>query len=283
MCAGACRSRAPAWGPVMDSGHVVHSLLRTIVVAAACVVSGCASAPRLTVPIDLVTITGPASSAAADEVSSCAPPITVQREELLVSPVDVEGVSRKIYELVSSRRTYPEWARLRGWQGTARVCVAVSGNGAILQARLARTSGNAFLDNEALQLVRSAPRISLERPLPVPFVLAIIPINYWLTDMPPHFQQLAAEVKWLLQTKGQYPLAAFASRPDGNLILGVMLRADGSIEHLELQQSSGSEVLDQAATQLLEQVAPFPTQPFSGGRPVRLLIPIAYRYDYTVR
>lgn len=189
----------------MDRGHLVHSLLQTMVLTAACVVSGCASAPLLTVPIDLVTITGPASSAASDEISSCYPPIKAQREELLVSPVDAVGVSRKLYELVSSRRTYPEWARHRGWQGTARVCVVVSGNGEILQARLARTSGNAFLDNEALQLVRSAQRISLERPLPVPFVLAVIPINYWLTDMPPHFQQLAAEVKGGTASKGTIP------------------------------------------------------------------------------
>lgn len=268
---------------MMDRSQLLRSLLRTMALTAACVVSGCANTPLLTVPIELVTITGPAPSAVSDDVSSCYPPIKVLREELLVSPVDVEGVSRKLYELVNSRRTYPEWARLRGWQGTARVCVVVSGNGEILQARLARTSGNAFLDNEALQLVRSAQRISLERPLPVPFVLAVIPINYWLTDMPPHFQQLAAEVKGVLQAKGQYPLAAFESRPDGNLILGVTLRPDGSLQQIEVQQSSGSEVLDHAATQLLEQVAPFPTQPFSGGMPVRLLVPIAYRYDYTMR
>ena len=53
-----------------------------------------------------------------------------------------------------------------------------------------------------------------------------------------------------------YPEAA-RGRTSGNLLLSVVIRADGSVESVSVQRSSGEEMLDQAAIRIVELAAPF--------------------------
>jgi protein TonB len=57
-----------------------------------------------------------------------------------------------------------------------------------------------------------------------------------------------------------YPDSA-RGRLYGSLMLSVVIRADGSIERVELQRSSGQPVLDEAAVRIVELAAPFAAFP----------------------
>ena len=54
-----------------------------------------------------------------------------------------------------------------------------------------------------------------------------------------------------------YPEAARALKLYGNLLLTVSIRADGSIESVSVNRSSGHRVLDAAAVHIVEMSAPF--------------------------
>ncbi|MCW5620459.1 MAG: energy transducer TonB [Burkholderiales bacterium] len=76
---------------------------------------------------------------------------------------------------------YPLDARRSRWTGTAMVEVLVSGDGAIHDVSLARSSGFSILDDQALRIVRRVPKLF------VPFQLrgggehrATVPIGFYL-------------------------------------------------------------------------------------------------------
>ncbi|NEX22279.1 energy transducer TonB [Thiorhodococcus mannitoliphagus] len=54
-----------------------------------------------------------------------------------------------------------------------------------------------------------------------------------------------------------YPQAAKQERIYGSLILHVAVRSDGSVEHIRVVKSSGYDLLDEAAIQIVELAAPF--------------------------
>lgn len=54
-----------------------------------------------------------------------------------------------------------------------------------------------------------------------------------------------------------YPQEARRNRLYGNLILRTAVRADGSVEQIQVLRSSGHKILDQAAIQIVELAAPF--------------------------
>jgi periplasmic protein TonB len=58
-----------------------------------------------------------------------------------------------------------------------------------------------------------------------------------------------------------YPEAARQQRIFGNLQLTVSIRADGSVESVEINRSSGQRILDAAAQRIVRLAAPFPPFP----------------------
>lgn len=62
-----------------------------------------------------------------------------------------------------------------------------------------------------------------------------------------------------------YPDEARRRGLNGQLILTVVLRRDGSVKHVEVIQSSGHRVLDDAALRIVQQAAPFPAIPQQAG------------------
>jgi protein TonB len=58
-----------------------------------------------------------------------------------------------------------------------------------------------------------------------------------------------------------YPAAARELKLYGSLLLTVSIRADGSVENIEVNRSSGQRVLDAAAVKIVEMSAPFATFP----------------------
>jgi protein TonB len=58
-----------------------------------------------------------------------------------------------------------------------------------------------------------------------------------------------------------YPEAARAKKLYGNLLLTVGIRADGTLESVALDRSSGQKILDIAATKIVEMAAPYASFP----------------------
>ncbi len=58
-----------------------------------------------------------------------------------------------------------------------------------------------------------------------------------------------------------YPEAARQLKLYGNLLITVSIRADGSVEHVEINRSSGQRVLDAAAVKIVEMAGPFASFP----------------------
>lgn len=54
-----------------------------------------------------------------------------------------------------------------------------------------------------------------------------------------------------------YPEAAKAQKLYGSLRMTVAIKADGSIEYIEINQSSGHKILDDAARRIVEMSAPY--------------------------
>ncbi len=58
-----------------------------------------------------------------------------------------------------------------------------------------------------------------------------------------------------------YPEAARQLKLYGNLLITVSIRADGTVERVEINRSSGQRVLDAAAVNIVEMSAPFAAFP----------------------
>jgi periplasmic protein TonB len=62
-----------------------------------------------------------------------------------------------------------------------------------------------------------------------------------------------------------YPEKAREGNLQGSLVLTVAIRRDGSVEKIEIIQSSGEQLLDDAAVRIVEIAAPFDVTPEVGG------------------
>jgi len=68
-----------------------------------------------------------------------------------------------------------------------------------------------------------------------------------------------------------YPEAARQMKLYGNLILTVSIRADGSVERVIVDRSSGRKVLDAAAVKIVEMSAPYAPFPSDIARDTDIL------------
>jgi periplasmic protein TonB len=68
-----------------------------------------------------------------------------------------------------------------------------------------------------------------------------------------------------------YPEAAKRNRLYGTLVLTVSIHEDGSVESIQIERSSGSKILDQAAVNIVEMAAPFARFPEAMRKKVDIL------------
>ena len=108
----------------------------------------------------------PKSNASAESRASKAPTI---------SPAKWQS---RVLAWLNRHKRYPSGARSRKEQGMVRVAFAIDASGAVLSARIARSSGNSDLDQAALDMVRRAspvpappPEVSRNITVPVQFSL----------------------------------------------------------------------------------------------------------------
>ncbi len=77
-----------------------------------------------------------------------------------------------------------------------------------------------------------------------------------------------------LQAFRDYPYAARRTRQQGRVVVLVALQGDGAVASASVEQSSGHELLDQAALAMVRRASPFPPPPAQAPRHLRF--PVDY-------
>ena len=63
--------------------------------------------------------------------------------------------SNLLHEKINANKFYPRIASMRGWEGSVQIQLLVDLDGNHINSRVYQSSGNYFLDDNALQLVRN--------------------------------------------------------------------------------------------------------------------------------
>lgn len=95
----------------------------------------------------------------------------------------------------------------------------------------------------------------------------------------PDFGWVAQALWQRLGQLKRYPYAARINRWEGTVVVRAVVKQDGDVADLVLEQSSGHEALDEDALELLRRVSPLPLQ-FELGRPeLQIRVPITYKLE----
>jgi periplasmic protein TonB len=113
---------------------------------------------------------------------------------------------------------------------------------------------------------------------PAPQVAAMAPV--------PPSASARLDYSWLSETilrrveeLKRYPAEARLDRAEGKVVLKAVIRGDGSVDDVEVYQSSGYRSLDHAAVELLKQAAPFELPRPLGKSKMTVKIPMSYRLE----
>jgi protein TonB len=69
---------------------------------------------------------------------------------------------------------------------------------------------------------------------------------------------IIAEIMRRIEKAKRYPRMARKMGIEGQATVRFRIKADGKVEGVELMESSGSEILDQASLETVQRAAPFP-------------------------
>jgi protein TonB len=102
----------------------------------------------------------------------------------------------------------------------------------------------------------------------------------------PSSSSVRQDYSWLSETilrsveeLKRYPSDARLDRAEGKVVLKAVIRGDGSVDDLEISQSSGHLSLDHAALELLKRAAPFQLPQPLGKSQMTVKIPMNYRLE----
>ena len=73
--------------------------------------------------------------------------------------------------------------------------------------------------------------------------------------------EILREIRGKIERAKFYPLAAKRQKMEGSPVVEFQINKDGSVQNVELKQTSGSPLLDDAARQTIKQAQPFPFYP----------------------
>lgn len=119
----------------------------------------------------------------------------------------------------------------------------------------------------------AAPRIA------APAATALVPIGSQRSaatdkDVRAYFDKVRAHVN----RSRKYPLVAALQYREGRVVVFVCIARDGRVLQVEVRQSSGHALIDDAETSAIWSASPLPPPPPElPGDPVALLMPITYK------
>ncbi len=195
----------------------------------------------------------------------------------------------KVFDAFASKQRYPRRAVDDNLEGTVKIQVTVAKTGAIIGFNINRSSGHEILDAEVLDLLG---RINPLPPLPEGKETYVfkIPLRFQMdeteTRMDASVTVDAATSNWkdwqrsvqrtLARNQG-YPTQLIEEGIEGQVKVQVNVAADGTITAQNIVQSSGSDILDDEALDLMRRIS-FPALP-DAQESIALTIPLNYRLD----
>lgn len=95
----------------------------------------------------------------------------------------------------------------------------------------------------------------------------------------PDYGWLSETILRRVEELKRYPAEARLDRAEGKVVLKAVIRGDGSVDDVEVHQSSGYRSLDHAAVELLKRAAPFQLPRPLGKSKMTVKIPMSYRLE----
>lgn len=95
----------------------------------------------------------------------------------------------------------------------------------------------------------------------------------------PDYGWLMNTLRSKLERVKVYPVSAKASHVQGRVVVQVSIYGDGRIGNPEIEESSGSAILDQAALDALQAASPLTLSHRLEGTPIVMLIPLNYQLE----
>ena len=208
----------------------------------------------------------------------------------LADAQDYERWGEKVYDQFAAKQRYPRQAVDQKLEGTVKVQVTVAKTGSIIGFTINRSSGHEVLDAEVLSLLN---RLNPLPPLPEGNDTYIfkIPLRFQMdetmTTMDAAVEvDATATTNWkdwqravqrtLARNQG-YPTQLIDEGIEGSVKVRVTVAANGTITSQEVVQSSGSDILDNEAVDLMRRIS-FPALP-EAKESIALTIPLNYRLD----
>ena len=212
------------------------------------------------VPIMPITVKSPCKENGAHAIDNGMP----NQHAWLVSP---------IWNRIAAQIHYPVIAQQNGWEGRVVLCGLLTKQGNLEDIRVVDSSGYVYLDNEAVRFLRSIGPIELDRPLGKPRISFKVPLTYLMTTHSSY-----RSLFWMrLMDVRAYSIVALHNHAEGNVMVRALIKSDGKVDTIEIQESSGIEILDQAALDLVRKACPLPSESPPHIRGLEVLIPISYK------
>jgi len=95
----------------------------------------------------------------------------------------------------------------------------------------------------------------------------------------PDYTWLSETILRRVEELKRYPAEARLDQAEGKVVLKAVIRGDGSVDDVEVHQSSGYRSLDHAAVELLKRAAPFQLPRPLGKSQMTVKIPMSYRLE----
>jgi len=98
-------------------------------------------------------------------------------------------------------------------------------------------------------------------------------------DLQAAIEEYLRTVRRIIGENSVYPALARSEGLEGEVVVGVTLNGNGTIQEALVSRSSGSRLLDAAALKTVKRSAPFPPSPAAPAVCLRFTIPIVYNLE----
>ena len=166
---------------------------------------------------------------------------------------------------------YPKKCRRERIEGRTLVRFTVERNGKVTEAEILKSSGSKQLDKEALKVIKNMPRwqpgmqgdtaVRVKFVMPVKFELKnytdtkrndkdIFPI----AEIMPSFPGGADALSEFLVNEIRYPKKCLKARRGGCTVISFLVKKDGRLKNIKVQQSCGFKQLDKEAKRVVKKM-----------------------------
>ncbi|MFN3681074.1 MAG: TonB family protein [Nitrospira sp.] len=145
------------------------------------------SASQETNPIEAAVATEPqpAIASASQETQPVEAVVaTVPSQAPAAAKPDYAWLMKALWGRINELKSYPHLARINHWEGKVVLRAVIREDGEVIMINVQESSGRSILDNDAMETLRRASPLKLERPLGKPQVAILMPISYSLRRDP---------------------------------------------------------------------------------------------------